>query len=54
MVSAIWKDATIATSDETVVVDGNHYFPPKDVDHSRLERSEQTSVCPVKGSAHYF
>lgn len=29
MVSAIWKDATIATSDETVVVDGNHYFRPK-------------------------
>lgn len=27
MVSAIWKDTTIATSDETVIVEGNHYFP---------------------------
>ncbi|MDF5948280.1 DUF427 domain-containing protein [Pseudomonas aeruginosa] len=30
MVSAIWKDTTIATSDETVIVEGNHYFPPSE------------------------
>ena len=54
MVSAIWKDTTIATSDETVVVEGNHYFPPSAVDLSLLEMSPHTSVCPIKGAAHYF
>ena len=36
LVSAIWNDATIATSNETVVVEGNHYFPPSAVDFGRL------------------
>ena len=54
MVSAVWKDTTPATSDETVVVDGNHYFPPGAVDQSLLEVCEHTSVCPVKGTARYF
>ena len=54
MVSAVWKDTTIATSDETVIVDGNHYFPPSAVDKSLLEVSGHTSVCPVKGTARYF
>lgn len=54
MVSAVWKDATIAASDETVFVEGNHYFPPSAVDESLLEMSPHTSVCPVKGVANYF
>lgn len=54
MVSAVWKDTTIATSDETVIVDDNHYFPPPAVDKSLLEVSEHMSVCPVKGTARYF
>ena len=54
MVSAVWKGTTIATSDETVVVEGNHYFPPSAVDLSLLEVSEHTSVCPIKGAARYF
>ena len=36
MVSAVWNDATIAASDKTVIVEGNHYFPPAPVDQSRL------------------
>ena len=54
MVSAVWKDTTIATSDETVIVEGNHYFPPSAVNRSLLEASEHTSVCPIKGTARYF
>ena len=54
MVSAVWNGATIAASEKTVIVDGNHYFPPNAVDHSRLEASDHSSVCPVKGSARYF
>ena len=54
MVSAVWNGATIAASEVTVIVDGNHYFPPEAVDQSRLEASDHSSVCPVKGSARYF
>lgn len=54
MVSAIWKDTTIATSDETVIVEGNHYFPPSGVDLSLLEMSPHTSVCPIKGAPRFF
>lgn len=54
LVSAVWKDTTIAKSDETVIVEGNHYFPPSAVDRSLLEASEHTSVCPIKGTARYF
>ena len=53
-VEAIWNDTVIAHSDETVVVEGNHYFPKADVDTSMLERSATTSECPWKGTAHYF
>jgi uncharacterized protein (DUF427 family) len=54
LVLAIWKDTTIATSDETVLVEGNHYFPPSAVDFGLLEMSPHTSVCPIKGAARYF
>lgn len=48
-----WNGATLAKSDETVVVEGNHYFPPEDVDESYLEPSDHTTVCPWKGTASY-
>ena len=54
MVTAVWKDTTIALSGETVVVEGYHYFPPSAVDLSLLEMSPHTSVCPIKGLARYF
>lgn len=54
MVSAVWKDTTIASSDETVIVEGNHYFPPGAVNWSLLETSEHSSICPIKGTARYF
>ncbi len=51
---AIWKDQVIAESDDTVIVEGNHYFPPDAVDKNRLQPSDHTSVCPWKGMASYF
>jgi uncharacterized protein (DUF427 family) len=54
MPRATWHDATIATSDDTVVVEGNHYFPEADVDRTRLRASSTHTVCPWKGTASYY
>ena len=53
-IKAVWNDRAIASSDRTVVVEGNHYFPREDVDTSSLEDSATTSICPWKGTAHYY
>lgn len=53
MVQAIWKDTVVASSDATVVVEGNHYFPADAVDPRYLKPSARTSVCPWKGTASY-
>src|ERR671918_3064002 len=53
-VKAVWNGATIAESDDTIVVEGNHYFPPGAVDFDLLAPSDTTTVCPWKGTAHYF
>lgn len=50
---AIWNGTTIARSDSTVQVEGNHYFPPASVDRSVLVESDTTSTCPWKGTARY-
>jgi uncharacterized protein (DUF427 family) len=54
MPRAVWKDQVIAESDETIVVEGNHYFPPDSVKSEFLKPSETTSVCPWKGTASYY
>lgn len=51
---AIWKGTVIAESPDTVVVEGNHYFPLASVDAATLESSTHTSVCPWKGTANYY
>jgi uncharacterized protein (DUF427 family) len=53
MVSAIWNDTVIAESDDTVVVEGNHYFPAGSVKPGVLTPSTTTSGCPWKGTANY-
>ena len=50
---AIWNDTVIAESDDTVVVEGNHYFPRSSVREDLLEDSSTTSICPWKGKASY-
>lgn len=54
MVKAIWKGEVMAQSDNTVVVEGNHYFPPDSIDARYFRDSGTTSVCPWKGTAHYY
>ena len=51
---AIWKNTVIAASDDTVIVEGNHYFPPEAVKQEYLEPSEHRSHCPWKGEASYY
>lgn len=51
---AIWNDTVIAESDETVVVEGNHYFPLDSVDQGVLEETDTQTVCSWKGTASYY
>ncbi len=51
---ATWNDTVIAESDDTVVVEGNHYFPIDVVDKAVLKDSDTTSVYPWKGTANYY
>lgn len=52
-VIATWNGSEIARSDNTVVVEGNHYFPRSDVKAGVLTDSSLTTVCPWKGTASY-
>jgi len=51
---AIWNGTVIAESSDTVVVEGNHYFPRASVDDALLEPSTHTTTCPWKGTASYY
>lgn len=54
MVKAIWNGAVIAESEDTIVVEGNHYFPRDAVADQYLTGSDMHSVCPWKGRAGYY
>ena len=51
---ATWNDAVIAESNDTVVVEGNHYFPAESVNRAYLEPSDLHTTCPWKGEASYY
>ena len=51
---AIWQGQVVAESDDTVVVEGNHYFPADSLRQEYIQDSSHTSVCPWKGTAHYY
>ena len=53
-VRATWKDTVLAESDETVVVEGNHYFPPEAVRWEHFEKVDDHTFCPWKGTASYY
>lgn len=51
---ATWHGAVIAESDDTVVVEGNHYFPEAALDRRYVVASNHRSTCGWKGQAHYY
>ncbi|MGA2739814.1 MAG: DUF427 domain-containing protein [Bryobacteraceae bacterium] len=54
MAKAIWEGAIIAESDDTVVVEGNKYFPAAAIHREYFKPSSQTTICPWKGTASYY
>jgi uncharacterized protein (DUF427 family) len=51
---ATWQDAVLAESDDTVVVEGNHYFPVDSINRAYFQESSTHSTCPWKGEASYY
>jgi uncharacterized protein (DUF427 family) len=54
MPKAFWHDTVLADSDETKMVEGNHYFPPDSVAKQYFRASEAHTVCSWKGVASYY
>ncbi|WP_434994535.1 DUF427 domain-containing protein [Arthrobacter sp. Ld5] len=54
MPKALWKDTVIARSDTTVMVEGNHYFPPESIAQEYFRPSDTQTVCHWKGTASYY
>ena len=51
---AIWNDTVIAESNDTIMVEGNHYFPGDSIKKEYLVESDTRSTCPWKGLASYY
>ena len=54
MPKAIWNNKILAESDNTEIVEGNHYFPADSVNREYFKDSETRSTCPWKGEASYY
>ncbi|QDT10269.1 DUF427 domain-containing protein [Planctomycetes bacterium K23_9] len=54
MAKAIWQGTVLAESDDTKVVEGNHYFPPDSIVREHFKPSDHTTVCGWKGTASYY
>ena len=50
---ATWRNAVLAQSDSTIVVEGNHYFPPDSINRHHFKESSTHTTCPWKGLASY-
>ena len=51
---ALWENAVIAQSNETIVVEGHHYFPPDSIDTAYFAPSDTHTSCHWKGIASYY
>ncbi|RFZ83122.1 DUF427 domain-containing protein [Mucilaginibacter terrenus] len=51
---AIWNNQVIAESNETIVIENNHYFPKESVKQEYLKNSDTHTTCPWKGVASYY
>jgi uncharacterized protein (DUF427 family) len=54
MMRAVWNGAVLAQVEHTVVMEGNHYFPPESLDRAYFSESRTRSLCPWKGIARYY
>ncbi len=54
MVKAVWNDTVLAESHDTIVVEGNHYFPADTINASLFKPSATKTVCGWKGVAQYY
>ncbi|MDT7542447.1 MAG: hypothetical protein QOE33_2351 [Acidobacteriota bacterium] len=51
---ATWRDTVLAESGDTIVVEGNHYFPEDAVRREHFRASDTHTTCPWKGEASYY
>ena len=51
---AIWNDTVLAESDNTVVIENNHYFPADTIQKEYFKKSDTHTHCPWKGKASYY
>ena len=51
---AIWENQILADSNETIIIENNHYFPPSSLNTQFFKKSNTTTVCPWKGTASYY
>lgn len=51
---ATWRGAILAESDNTVVVEGNHYFPAESINRDYFSPTDKHTQCPWKGEASYY
>ena len=54
MAKAIWENAVLAESNQTIEVEGNQYFPPESLKNEFLKPSAHHTTCPWKGLASYY
>lgn len=54
MARAIWNGAVLAESKDTIIVEGNHYFPPDAINRDYFKPSDHHTVCSWKGTASYY
>jgi len=54
MPQAKWQGTVLADSDSTIIIEGNHYFPPDSLDRQYFQESSTHSTCPWKGEASYY
>lgn len=51
---AVWENNILAESDETIVIENNHYFPASSLNTQYFTKSDTTTICPWKGTANYY
>lgn len=51
---AIWNGQKLADSKDTIVIEGNHYFPSNSINKEFFQESDTNTICPWKGTASYF